>query len=103
MQGGWDPQDDSGDVRFFEDAYLLDTDTWHWSPAPWAATGTAAPLAHARTGHRCVALCAEAGGAPRAGAAGGGAGASVLVFGGQDADDVRHNDVRQLVLPTART
>merc|ERR1711965_674629 len=31
VHGGWDPQDDTkDDVQVFDDAFLLDTETWEW-------------------------------------------------------------------------
>ena len=107
VQGGWDPQDDTrAEALMHEDAYLLDTEAWEWTPLPAAATEAAqqgllqgkalAPSPGLRVGHTAVLarLGAEAEGEV------GGEGndnakeeARVLVFGGQDKQGVRRDDL----------
>jgi len=108
VQGGWDTQAASGDLEFFPDTWLLDTESWAWRELKTAAAtdgrgGARAPPK--RTGHRFVTL---GGGTEESeGQLGGGASAlgkedaRVILFGGQDDDDVRHHDLVQLVLPAA--
>ncbi|KAE8876588.1 hypothetical protein PF006_g3986 [Phytophthora fragariae] len=54
--GGWDPQrdDDNASTTVFDDAFLLDTQTWEWEPLAFAKEGIAAAAYRGRVGHGAV-------------------------------------------------
>ncbi|GMF14207.1 unnamed protein product [Phytophthora lilii] len=54
--GGWDPQRDdaSAPTTVFNDAFLLDTQTWEWQPATYTDEGDAEIVSRGRVGHGAV-------------------------------------------------
>ncbi|TFJ80489.1 hypothetical protein NSK_008230 [Nannochloropsis salina CCMP1776] len=96
VQGGWDPQDEtSEETTLFEDAFILDTETWEWRAAG-AEVGAGEQQEEGPgvvVGH--TAVVARAG---REGGEGGQGGEEngdgrVLVFGGQDRKGERRDDL----------
>ncbi|KAG7397558.1 kelch domain-containing protein 1 [Phytophthora boehmeriae] len=54
--GGWDPQRDdaSSPGSVFDDAFLLDTQTWEWEPAIFAEASSTEGALRGRVGHSAV-------------------------------------------------
>ncbi|KAF4321530.1 hypothetical protein BBO99_00001008 [Phytophthora kernoviae] len=54
--GGWDPQRDdaSSPTSVFDDAFLLDTQSWQWEPATFAETSSTEGALRGRVGHSAV-------------------------------------------------
>ncbi|KAF0692444.1 Aste57867_16473 [Aphanomyces stellatus] len=77
IYGGWDPQNPNK-VQLYGDVYTLDTESWEW--------GTMA-IETNKASLQCVGHVGVKTGEH-----------TVLYFGGQDATEVRRNDVRELTL-----
>ncbi|TYZ64146.1 hypothetical protein PybrP1_004439 [[Pythium] brassicae (nom. inval.)] len=83
--GGWDPQsEDPAATKVFDDAFLLNTDTWEWAAvALTRRDGEQQPLAlPGRVGHRAVVDASD----------------NVIFFGGQDAADKRLSVVHSVAV-----
>lgn len=86
--GGWDPQREAPSdgepaaPSVFSDAFVLDTESWEWTPVVIRSTGDAATPLPGRVGHRAV-LDAHN---------------NVVLFGGQDSSDKRLNAVHSIAL-----
>lgn len=79
--GGWDPQsEDPAATKVFDDAFLLNTDTWEWEPVE--LTNSDSATLPGRVGHRAVVDASD----------------RVLFFGGQDAADKRLNVVHSVTV-----
>ena len=98
IQGGWDPQDETrDDTTMYENAFLLDTQTWEWRALEGGREGSSLladkalfPSPGVMVGH--TAVLAQARAEDEEGPAGERT-VRVLMFGGQDPKGTRREDL----------